>query len=469
MASLFPTAKSDPELFPYRSGLFFGFFNALVWQIAIGTPMVLFAERLGASSFQVGLAYSFVFLQTPLLVFATALIPRFGFKRVTMGGWAARSTLLVVPLVLALLAPDVGQPWMVNAFIWSVFFFSFFRTIGASALTPWFFGFLPPKIRGRYFGNDQMISGLAGVGTLLACALLFAFLPLYTALLIQYSISVVGSFLSFGALKRLPDIAKPRAISLRSVLRDTPRHMFTRSPFRHYIWLAAWYAVATTSIPPFSAYFLKVDVHLSAGRIMLFEVLRYVGVIAGAWLLRRRIDHTGAKPFFLLALVLNASVAVIWWLFLNGMAGSGTVLFGIYFIVGLAAVCWNVANLNYLPKIVPTTERALFVSIHSAVTAFLGGCSPIVWGLFLKQTNADGTPGMDAAMFQWFFVCLLVSVSILSMLVARLHEDKKTRFEPLIIGNAVLRPFRAASYLVNLFDLPGLARERDKPPSSPSK
>ena len=133
MAPLFPTAKSDPELYPYRSALVFGFFNALVWQIVIGTPMVLFAERLGATSFQVGLAYSFVFLQTPLLVFATALLPRFGFKRMAMGGWAARSLFLAIPLWLAILAPETARGWMVNVFLWSVFFFSFFRTIGASA------------------------------------------------------------------------------------------------------------------------------------------------------------------------------------------------------------------------------------------------------------------------------------------------------------------------------------------------
>ena len=106
MVALFPTVRSDPELYPYRSGLLFGFFNALVWQIAIGTPMVLFAERLGASSLQVGLAYSFVFLLTPLQVLATALLPRYGIKRLTMRGWAARSLFLVCPLGLALLAPD---------------------------------------------------------------------------------------------------------------------------------------------------------------------------------------------------------------------------------------------------------------------------------------------------------------------------------------------------------------------------
>ncbi|MFM1850942.1 MAG: hypothetical protein RIS54_626 [Verrucomicrobiota bacterium] len=467
MVTLFPTAKSDPELHPYRPGLVFGFFNALVWQIAIGTPMVLFAEELGATSFQVGLAYSFVFLQTPLLVFSTALLPRFGFKRVALNGWAARSVFLAVPLWLAILAPATAPPWMVNAFIGSVFFFSFFRTIGASAMTPWFYGFLPARMRGRYFGSDQMISGIAGAGTLVACAALFAFLPIYTALLIQYGISAVGSLLSFMALNRLPDIDRPAPIRLREVLRATPRHMFKPSPFRHYLWLATWYAVTITSIPPFAAYFLKVDAVMDSGRIMLFEVLRYLGVIAGAWLLRRRIDQTGAKPFFLLSLVLYVAVAVVWLLFLNGLAGHGSVLFALYFTLGLGAVCWNVANLNYLPKVVPAAERALFVSIHGAVTACLGGCAPIIWGLFLRRTNADGTPGIDGTMFQVFFIVVILSVTVLSVLLARLHEDKKTHVDPLIVGNALLRPFRAASYLVNLIDLQGAVRGRDEPSEKP--
>lgn len=463
MGDLFPTAKSDPELYPYRSGLIFGFFNALVWQIAIGTPMVLFAEQLGASSFQVGLAYSFVFLQTPLQIFATALLPRYGFKKVAMRGWMARSLFLAIPLYLAILSPDVGQPWMVNAFIWSVFFFCIFRTIGATALTPWIFGFLPPNIRGRFFGSDQMIAGIAGVGTLVSCAALFAFLPVYTALLIQYGIASVGSVLSYVALDKLPDIEKPPPISLWSLLKDTPRHIFAPSPYRHYLWLAAWYVVTVTSIPPFAAYYLRVVAQQSAGQIMLFEVLRYLGVIGGAWLIRRRVDITGAKPFFLLALVLYVGVGVLWWVFLQGLLGSGAVLFAIYLILGLSAVCWNIANLNYLPKVLPKDGRALAISVYGAVTASLGGCAPILLGLVLRGSAADGSPTMNEGAFQWYFVGLILSVSILSMLIVRLEEDNTTPAEPLVIGKALLRPFRAASYLVNLIDLQNLVRKPEKP------
>jgi len=283
---------------------------------------------------------------------------------------------------------------------------------------------------------------------------LFALLPIYTALLVQYAIVLIGSTLSYYALKRLPDIDKPVTMSLRSVLRDTPRHLFAPSPFRHYLWLAVWFTVITTPIPPFAAYYLKVGAHLSASEIMMFEVLRYSGVILGAWLLRRRIDATGARPFFLMSLGLTAFAAVCWILYLRHIIDGRAAMFGIYFVVGLAWVCWTVSNLNYLPKITPPDQRALFVSVHGATTFCIGGCAPILWGFVLKSKALDGSPAIDGTMFQWFFATVLGSACVLSVLAARLQEDSKTPVGPIIIGNAILNPLRAAYYVANLMDLP---------------
>lgn len=460
--SVFPTPKSDPELFPFRPGLTFAFFNALAWQIGIGTPMVLFAEELGATPFQVGLAYSFVFVLTPLQIISTALLPRYGFKALMLGGWRTRSFFLGVPALLAVLAMQGVQSWMLGAMIWSVFFFCVFRSIGAASGTSWFYAILPERVRGRYFASDQFVSAVAGVGTLLASAALFALLPVYAALLAQYAIALIGSTISYYSLKKLPDAERPRSISLRTVLRDTPRHLFRRSTFRSYVWLAVACAVLATPIPPFAAYYLKVGAKLSTGQIMLFEVLRYCGVMVAAWVIRRRIDVTGARPFFLLALGLYALVAIYWWFYLENGFGGIAGVFAAYFLLGLGAATWAISNLNYLPKIVSGEERTLAVSIHGAVTAFIGGLSPVVWGLFLKAGDEAGR-GMNPHVFQWFFVTVLVGAVVLSSLLARLPEDKAQPVEPILIGNAILRPFQAVTYLVNLVELrPPRKEERRK-------
>lgn len=456
---LIPTEKSDPELFPYRWGLLFGFFNALVWQIGIGTPMVLFCEQLGATPFEVGLAYSFVFVLTPLQILATTLLPRFGYKRVMMGGWAARSVFLIVPVWLAIMAPRWGvQPWMAPVLVGSVFWFSFFRTIGAAAMVPWLYAIIPAKARGRYFGSDQFISGLAGVGTLLACVALFAWLPVFTALLIQYGIALLGSVLSFLSLKRLPDPPNPSPVGLRELIRDTPRHMFQPSPFRHFLWLAVWYAVLSTPIPPFLAYYLKVVPQLDPGQIMGFEVTRFAGVIFAAAFIRRRIDHSGARPFFLLAMGLYAAVAIFWWSHLGHNWAGLPWIYSCYFVLGLAAASWTIANLNYLAQVVEEDSRALMVAVMASVSACSGGLSPILWGILLKGNSAAGA-AIDENVFQIFFFFVVASVVVLSSLLARLPEDREAGVESLVIGNAVLRPFRAASFLVNLMDVRETSRE----------
>ncbi|MCF3652272.1 hypothetical protein [Synoicihabitans lomoniglobus] len=470
ISRLIPTEKSDPELAPFRPGLLFGFFNAMTWQIGIGTPMVLFAEELGASSLQVGLAYSFVFILTPIQILATALLPKFGYKKVMLGGWAARSLFLIVPVWLAIAAAHSGvKPWMAPALVGSVFWFCFFRTIGAAAIMPWLYSILPPKARGRYFASDQFISGFAGVGTLLACVALFAQLPIFVALLIQYGIALAGSYLSFMSLRRLPDAPNPEPIGLGRVFRDTPRYMFRPSRFRQFLWLAVGYAVVSTPIPPFLAYYLKVGPALSAGQIMGFEVLRYAGVIAAAAFIKRRISQHGARPFFLLAMILYVMVAAFWWAFIHR---EWTMLGGVYvayFGLGLAAACWTISNLNYLAQVIEDDNRALMIAVQGAVTACVGGLSPILWGMALKSQNAAGGPAIDSTMFQVFFGVVIVGVVVLSSLVGRLPEDETQPAKSLVIGNAIFRPFRAATYLVSLVDLRELEKNPPGPEAEPSK
>ena len=89
--------------------------------------------------------------------------------------------------------------------------------------------------------------------------------------------------------------------------------------------------------------------------------------------------------------------------------------------------------------------------------------SPIVWGLFLK--NGDGfARSINPDVFQWFFVSVAVGAIVLSTLMARLPEEKGQPVDPILIGNAILRPFRAMTYLVNLVELRPVRKEepRDK-------
>ena len=124
-----------------------------------------------------------------------------------------------------------------------------------------------------------------------------------------------------------------------------------------------------------------------------------------------------------------------------------------YFMLRAGAACWAVGTLNYLAKVTPGASRALMLAVHGAVTACCGGLAPILWGGLLRGNTAGGGAALNVGMFQVFFLVVLASAVVLSSRLAKMPEDKAAPADPLVIGNAVLRPFRALTYLVNLIDL----------------
>jgi MFS family permease len=443
----FFTPQRDPGLYPYRQGLYFAFFNAMNWQIATATPTVLFMAYLGADSFQTGLAYGWPLLLTPVQVLATVLLPRLGFKRLTLAGWGARSWFLLVPLGLALLAPAEPAPWMITAMVAAMCCYSLSRSVGAAAITTWLQGLVPEGVRGRYWSTDQIMGGTASVATLLLCAATFTWLPGSAAFSVQYVFSIAGAWLAFRCLRSLPDIERPTVMSLTTIRTETPRHLFGPGLFRSYLWLAVLYFVVTVPLVPFCAYYLKVEAGISSAIIMGCTIVQYLGVIMGNWFMRSRIDRTGARPFFRASFILAAAVAGGWLVGLHWRPLLPWLLPALYFVLGAGSGMFTAANVSYLAKIVPVAERALPVSLHGALTFFMGGLAPMAWGLVLK---GDGPlPAVNHAAFEWFFVVTFVGAVVLVLLANRLKETAG-HVDPLLEGDWLFRPFRVVASLVKL-------------------
>lgn len=455
---LFPTRTRHPELYPHRHGLYFSFFHALNWQVVIGTPTVLFMQHLGADSFQVGLVFSWTFLLTPVQVIATALLPHLGFKRLTLFGWNARAWFLLVPLGLACLAPAQPAGWMISGMVIAMFCYAVYRAIGTAAITPWLYQVVPEDIRGRYWSTDQLLAAVAGLGILVLCAGIFVVLPPYSAFQVQYLIAIFGALAAYRALKLLPDVPKPKLISLEKILTETPRLLTQPGLYRTYLYQSIPLFIAITPLSPFTVFYLKTTHGTPAAVIMLYAMLTYLGVITASIIMRTRLDRFGAKPFFRFSYTSYSFVALGWLAFLffgDILAALVPVLF---FAQGFAGGCWTSANLNYLVRIVPAEDRALPVSLHSATITCLGGTAPVIWGLFLKD---DGGYTVREPIFASFFIAMLLVMLVLSSLLHRLPE-KAPSGGPLMQGAWLLRPLRGLASLISLID-----RSPAEPPRPP--
>lgn len=447
------------SLRPFRMGLAFGFFNAMTWQVALGTPLVLLAQALGATAFQVGLMYSFLFLMTPVQVFSTALLPKFGYKRMMLFGWGTRAFCLLAPIYLALLAPVEPEPWHARLLIASIFLFALLRATGNCAFIPWMYSILPDKIRGRYFAVEQIYSGVSGVGTLLFCSFMFWVAPLFQAFVWQYAVALLGALLSWYALARLRDGPRPEAMDLNMVLREGPAICLRPGPYRRFLVLSVAFAVTSAPLPAFAAYYLRVERGLDPSTIIIFTTLQYLGAISGALFTRNIIDRAGPRVFFALALVLYSIVAFAWWSFLRTGTELVMLLLGVYFLHGVAASTWMSANLNYLPRLCTERDRPLRVSVHGATTALLAGLSPILLGRILQADS--GGAAINATAFQGYFLFVIAMQLILLSNVPRL-EAAKGESEPIVLIGAIGRPIRSLGFLINLVGYPARANRNSE-------
>jgi MFS family permease len=447
-------ASSDgepPSLRDFQAPLAFGFFNATSWIIGLGTPMILLAGQLGATAFEIGLAYSFVFILLPVQVLATVTLPRFGYKRQMIFGWASRIVFLFFPLFIAFLSPAQPAPWMMWGLIVSVFGFSFMRSLGSCAVMPWIYGLIPESIRGRYFATEQFLTGVSVILTLLLCAATFHLFALYTSFQILYAYAIVGSLLAVGALMRMPDVARPATTTVGAIVRRAPVVCVEPGGFRRYLFFMVAANVMTTAFSPFIVHYLNVNRGLDSGSILLFAAMQYVGGISGSWFLRSRIDRIGITRTFRLSHFGNVLMLLFWLGVVGGLDGLMNWLPVGFFLFGLSMSFLTAAHLQYLPKVCPENERALTISVHSAVVGLMGGIAPILWGLVLRHSG--DLPGMHPERFALFIGLAIATQLGLAFFVGRL-EPGDARAAPLRAGAAITRPFRYIAQMVTAVDTP---------------
>ena len=390
--------------------------------MTFGTPTVLFLEHLGASTLQVGLITSFIFILYPVQVLATAPLARLGFQRQMVLAWMARAAFLLVPLSLAIRAPERPEPWMADAVVLSIFFFCFFRAFGVAAHVPWFAGILPDPLRGRFFATEGAVTSSVGVVALLTCAGLFAALQPYDAFRAVYGIALFGSAMATWSLTRLPAGPRPAPSPIRQMGVEARRLCLAPGLFRQYLILTAVGAIVGSSFSAFTIYYLKSEAGIPSSQILGFTAAQFGGQILGSWAIRHFLDRVAIRRFFQLSQGVMAVVFAYW---LGIVSGETSWLVGVplsYFVLGTAVGVSSTAHITFLPELSPASKRPVSVAIFGAASGTLQGLGPILWGLALR-TGGD-SPGVDERGFAIFFGLGILLTGVSFWLLTSLRDTR---------------------------------------------
>lgn len=433
---------------PFPPGLHHAFsfsaFNALSFQIVLGSPMILYARTLDASATVLGIIAGMMPLLVIFQIPAANHINRIGYRRFVLAGWSTRVLfifgLALVPLTSGFL--DLAN--RLALLLALLFCFNLSRGISSCAWLPWITQLVPAEMRGRYLARDVAVQNLASFITFLVAAFTLSGATQAWQFAVLFAFSAGMGAISLAFLKRIPDVPIPEAAKTS----QTPvpwLEMIRYAPFRKLLRATVAWSAAYGGISAFTVAFLKEDGILREGQILLISSVAFLGGVSSLWLLGARFDRVGSKPVL-------GTACVGWLLVLGGWGAiAGGVLrpdlgliLALQFLMGLLAAAVSMANNKLAMGIVPAMGRNHFFAIFSVVSNVTLGLAPIAWGLLIDAVGnrAPVLLGLEWNRFTVFFAGAAVAYGVLLGIVQHLDEPKAASMQALLREILIQSPQR---------------------------
>jgi len=419
-------------------------FNALSFQIILGSPMILYAKSLGASATILGLIAGMMPLLVIFQIPAASYIPQVGFRRFVYGGWGARVMFIfamaLVPLSSGFLEPQNRLGLMLGL----LFAFNLSRGISSCAWLPWITALVPSSLRGKYLATDAAVQAVASCVTFLFAALCLSGEPGPGRFALLFAFSGTAGAISLGFLKRIPDVPIPEETRALSKAPIPWLAMASHEPFRKLLWMVVGWSIASGGMTAFSVAFLKTG-GMSEGNILLVNALAFIGGLGGLGLLGMRLDRWGSKPV-LTASFVGWTVLLTGWVLLSGgvLPVKLPIVMLLLVFLGMLTAFVQMANTRLAMAIVPVMGRNHFFAIYSVVGNVVLGLAPIAWGLTIDAWG-NRTPmrwGVEWNKYALFFAVAGVFFLVTAGLSRRLREPEAISMDKLLKAMLVDTPMR---------------------------
>ncbi len=431
----------------------FAFFNALSFQIILGSPMVLFAQSLGASSVVLGAIAG----MTPMLVIlqipAARFVDRVGYKPFVVTGWSIRLIFVGLVAVVPFLGDRLSGGGQVALVLLLLLLFNLARGISSCGWLPWISSIIPASMRGRYLTLESAMANLASIGIFFGCAWILggAVDPDPWRFAALFGASMLFGMVSVAFLKRIPE---PEKVSIQELPpRPRLKTMWKEKAFRKLILFNIAWPLACGGSVTFMVAFLKEVEQWPDQRILIVSSVIFLGGLANQLMLSRLLDRFGSKPVLLVAAVLWIAVVTSIVLVAGGvLAASILLVCAILFGIGVSSSMMNLANIRLAMLTVPEVGRTHYFAVFSVAGGIALGLAPLMWGAVADLWGATelSVGPIRVTHYAALYGGQLIASFAMFVFAIRLHEDTDNNdFEKLM--NEALSGWRIRYWLRGLF------------------
>jgi MFS family permease len=439
--------------------------------VTMSLPVNLFLTALVTETFRlptsaIGLFTAVPFIANFLHIFAMPILAR----------WKQPKTLTVIAATLHLatwLALGVMLPWLprgdpARAGRWLIAWFfisSLFGAIMGVSWNSWIQEWVPPRLRGKYFGRRNRLLQIA--------ALLFLLGAGWTVGRWHYAIPAFQAIIAGAGLLRLFSLrwqwisptrplrpAEGAGLSVRAQLGILRKS----GSLLAFIAFGCVWSFAANCFGAFYQVFMFDQAHLSAFGVGVTATLSQLGgaLSMPAWGLL--LDRYGNKPVMIVSLLLW-QISNFFWCFVT--PANQFLLYGLWMWAGATSAGFVLGQFTILLRLLPVEAKNLAIGFNLAVTSLFAAVAPIAGGCVLER--ALGRSGDALAVYHACFLVQPVLALGGAFLLFRVHEPAAS---PLSVVVGAMRNIRTLggvlglSFLTNYVFVkrkPALASPRGRP------
>jgi len=377
-----PQTEKDP--FPPGLGNAFKFatFNALSFQIVLGSPMVLYAKTLGATATVLGIIVGMMPLLVIFQIPAAQYVSRVGFKQFVFAGWGTRVFFIFLMALAPITYGFLNSTTRLALMLLLLFGFNLSRGISSAGWLPWIQLLVPAAVRGKYLAREAACVNLASCVSFMLAATCLGQQPRPWQYSVLFCFSALMGVASLFFLKRIPDVTAPEPAPASGG--GVPwREMVRFAPFRKLLRTIVAWSLAYGGMTAFTVAFLKAEVGMAESKILWVNSVMFLGGWCSLWFLGSRLDHLGSKPVLMFSFV-TWSLIVAGWSLVAGKLWAPwlALVLALQFLMGLFAALVQMSNTRLAMAIVPVMGRNHFFAIFSVLGSlssgwprFFGDCS----------------------------------------------------------------------------------------------
>jgi len=397
-----------------------------------GSVFILFLDELGLDTVQIGVLLSLIPFANIVAPFIAPMVTRFGYKRIYVTFWGIRkffmALLLLTPAFLARFGPG-------SAFIWvgSVLLgFALCRSTAETGGFPWRKELVPDSIRGKFTAITSVSSTIAGIIVTAGASYVVEFGSGLGRFMLLIGIGVGVGLLAVASYARMPAESHSQTArgantghlkGMKQALRD--------KNFRLFLAVLGLATIGGTSIISFIPLFMKEQIGLSEGIIVLLSIGTYVGALLTSYLWGWTADRYGTKPVMQTSLSLMLLLPVAWFILPRHSEASAPLAMFIAFLVGIGTLAWQISWTRYIfVNATPAENRTPYMAVFYAWFGLVSGFGPLLAGQILNlATGLQATVAfMTIDRFTPLFALSLTLLATGFGVVPLLRSDTQTTF-----------------------------------------